>query len=151
MYKQIEWKQIIDARYGERGFYLTDNFFMQKYNPHKKLYVITYMDDSDSISVRECLYHCTNSFDVIIKDLLQIKEEKRQHNYAIHGIKIHICDRQGFSQGRLLLYFQLDSGLLNIKFEIDEKYIKMHAKNKYYNKKAYQLLTDIILTLKLIA
>jgi len=143
MYKQIEWKQIIDARYGERGFYLTDNFFMQKYNPYKKLYVVSYIDCSDSYSTKECLYHCANSFETVIEDILKIKEEKRQHDYAICGIKIHICDRQGFSQGRLILHFE-DNNLI-----IDKKYIKFHAKNEYYNKKVNQLLTDIALTIKL--
>lgn len=152
--EELEWSDISyekttydkkDYHHGKNGFYLDQDFFVKKYNPYKKLYVITYEDCSDIIGRHEHLYHCTNMFETVIKDILEISPQKLQTDFC--NVTIHMCDRRGYSQGRLYISFVDRLKLL----ELNKKDIKIYAKNKYYRKKATKLLTDIIVVGKLIA
>jgi hypothetical protein len=144
-----DWKQDdYKHHYGKNGFYLDQNFFAEKYNPHKKLYVITYTNCDDVIGRREYLYHCTNKIETLIQDILEINPSKTiPKSYDFSNVIIHICDRRGHSQGLLYIPF---TNCLELS-SINKKNIKIYAKNKYYRNKTKQLLTDIMLTIKLIA
>lgn len=141
-----DWKQDdYKHHYGKNGFYLDQNFFAEKYNPHKKLYVITYTDCDDCFCRREYLYHCTNKIETVIHDILEINPLKTKNNFC--NVIIHICDRSGHSQGQLYIGYNNSLELS----DANKKNINIYAKNKYYRNKTKHLLTDIIMTIKLIA